>query len=85
MLESLSMPLHLVESSYRFGLAWSELKTGHIISSGEDTTVCKWLVSHPNFPDNSTLRPYVTGTSMPTAGWGTLYAPLKFSSATTAA
>ena len=30
----------------RFGLAWSELKMGHIISSGEDTTVCKWFVPH---------------------------------------
>ena len=56
MLESLSMLLHLAEPSHRFGLAWSDLKMGHIISSGEDTTVCKWLV--PNFPDKSTLRLY---------------------------
>ena len=57
-LEFLSTLLHLAESLYRFGLAWSEMKMGHIISSGEDTTVCKWLVPHPNFPDNSTLTPY---------------------------
>lgn len=68
MQSSISVLLHLVESSQRFGLAWSELKLGHIISSGEDTTVCKWLVPHPNFSDHSTLRPYVTGTSTPIAG-----------------
>ena len=68
MLGSLGILLHLIESSHRFGLAWSELKMGHIISSGEDTTVCKWLVAHPNFPVNLTLRPYVTGTSTPIAG-----------------
>ena len=58
MLEALSMLLHLSDPSHRFGLAWSESKMGHIISSGEDTTVCKWLVPHSKFPDNSTLRPY---------------------------
>lgn len=59
MLGSLGILLHLIESSHRFGLAWSELKMGHIISSGEDTTVCKWLVPHPNFPvelDSETVR-----------------------------
>lgn len=53
--ESLSTLLRHADPSDRFGLAWSELKTGHIISSGEDTTVCKWFVSHSDLPDRSIL------------------------------
>jgi len=58
MLEYLRMLLRLPDPPHSFGLAWSELKMGHIISSGEDTTVCKWLVPHSNLPDNSILRSY---------------------------
>jgi hypothetical protein len=58
MLGSLDVLLCVADSPHRFGLAWSELKTGHIISSGEDTTVCKWSVPCSNLPDNSILRLY---------------------------
>lgn len=31
-----------------FGLAWSPLKTGNLISCGEDMTVCHWYVCWVN-------------------------------------
>lgn len=29
---------------YRYGLAWSKVKAGHILSASEDTTVAHWCV-----------------------------------------
>ena len=34
-----------VDRFFRFGLAWSAVKKGHILGSSEDMTVCHWYAS----------------------------------------
>ena len=36
------------QSKEGYGLAWSTLKSGHILSASEDTTVAHWLVGTSN-------------------------------------